>query len=335
MLGGRRPRMAGRVFRALLILAVLAPLLLTLAGALTSPPHVKGPPVGRIIYLEADEPSEHTSLLRGLRVLSPDGTERELLHETEPQDVDAGSRTWINQPCGSPDGKWLAFEQQNITIGEEKQSVVHQLWALPLDGGGKPRLLLDLTKAKLKPFVGLTWTPDSKQVVFLNDANACFVDAQTGKVSKQFLEGKAPALPSTTVSMTHNPTVLLGGKVNFRTNQPGVSAVRADGLFAVADSDTRRDSIQPEGYRSDEDARAIVMGTLDGGGDIGQTAQWGWSVWGGRKITNLRWSPDGKYVAYSVSKRPFEDELFYMDIHTGKCWQMPVRTGSFAWDWVK
>ena len=47
------------------------------------------------------------------------------------------------------------------------------------------------------------------------------------------------------------------------------------------------------------------------------------------------WSPDGKYIAYSVSKRPFEDELFYMDIHTGKCWQMPVRTGSFGWDWVK
>ena len=57
-------------------------------------------------------------------------------------------------------------------------------------------------------------------------------------------------------------------------------------------------------------------------------------MFGKRHITALKWSPDGKYLAYSVSKPPFEDEVFYIDLATGKCYQLPVRTGQSGWEWA-
>ena len=272
------PNLGGRGGLCVLLLLVLVPIILTAAGRVTSPPAAKGPPVGHILYMEADEPSEHTSLLRGLRELGPDGRERELLHETEPQDVDSGTRTWINQPSGSPDGRWVAVEVQNITIGEEKQSVTYQLWVLPLREPGKPRLLLDITKAKLKPFVGLTWTVWGDEVVFQNGKAEYLVNVHTGAVR-------------------YSP----GGSLQ-------------------QDWPIRGHSLQ-DAWRPGQPPRWLPV-------------QWGWSVWGHRRVTSVRMSPDGRYVAYSVSKPPFENELFYVDTATGKCRQLPVRTGPSAWDWT-
>ncbi len=305
-----------RAIWLLLLLALLVPLALTLAGALTSPPHVKGPPTGRIVYLEADQPSEKTTLLRGLRVLAPDGTERELLHETEPQDTDAGDRTWLTQPCASPDGHWLAYEKQVITLSEEKQATDNQLWLVPLNGKHpRPRLLLDLGKAGLKQFVGLAWTPDSRAVVFLEDATAHFVSMGDGRSTKRPLPGAASLTVQPSISTTQRPAVLPDGSVAFSV-LPAAEARRPDGRLALA-----------EGTRLVLRGASLPLSHLN--------VHWGWSVWGGRHISALRWSPDGKYVAYSVSKPPFEDELFYADIATGNCYQLPVRTGQAAWDWAK
>ena len=65
-------------------------------------------------------------------------------------------------------------------------------------------------------------------------------------------------------------------------------------------------------------------------------SKWGWSVFGRRHITSLHWSPDGKYIGFTVSKPPVpEDELFYLDLADGKTYQLPVRTGRAAWDWTR
>lgn len=310
-------------------LLVTASLLLTLAGALTSPPHVRGIPDGRLIFLEADEPSDHTTLLRGLRIMGPEGSSRQLLHEQEPQDVDAGSREWISQPTASPDGRWLAFEKQIITLQEEQQSIDNQLWVMPLTSSGpQPRMLLDLTPQKLKQFIGLTWTPDSRAVVFLNDATVCTVALSDGKLQKQPLTLKAgtPATSSSTISTTRDPFLLPTGRVVAGYSQDGHQQF----LNAFNPSRGQTATLIAAAGRS---AKIQILGTAQPPRVL--TGRWGWSVFGGRRITALKWSPDGKYLAYSVSKPPFEDELFYIDLATGKCFQLPVRTGRDGWDWAR
>lgn len=325
---------------------VAIPLLLTLAGALTSPPHVKGFPVGHLIFLEADQPSEHTTILRGMRIMGPDGSSHQLLHETEPQDTDGGNREWITQPQASPDGRWLAFEKQIITLQEEKQSIDNQLWVMPLSAPNPPpRMLLDLTAQHLKQFVGLAWTGDSKRVIFLNDCLQYEVDAvsATASSTKAPLSGCSPQPSGATISTARHPSTPASDLFAFDTVTPSgatiqvhspsgdtvfsyphrqtpVWALSAEGQLAVAP-----DSGQPEIEIKDTAHHAATQRL---------TARWGWSVYGRRHITAMKWSPDGKYLAYSVSKPPFEDELFYLDPATGQCSQMPVRTGQDGWDWT-
>ena len=64
--------------------------------------------------------------------------------------------------------------------------------------------------------------------------------------------------------------------------------------------------------------------------------RWGWSVFGRRHVTSLRWSPDGTQLAYTVSTPPVpEDEIFVVDIASDKTVQLPYRAGRAAWDWSK
>ena len=111
----------------LLGLLVAAPIIVTLIGAATSPPHARGVPAGHLVYLDADQPSEKTTILRGLYLSQPDGSPRLLIHENEPQDSDAGIREWITEPAASPDGTQVAYLKQNITLQEETHSQDTQL----------------------------------------------------------------------------------------------------------------------------------------------------------------------------------------------------------------
>lgn len=305
------------------VIVVLIPIGLTLASALTSPPHAVGVPVGHLIYLEADSPSTATTLLRGLRIMGSDGASHQLLHETEPQGGDNGVREWITQPSASPDGKWLAFEKQVITIEEEQHSVINQLWAMPLSGANrKPHMVLDLTKQHLKQVVGLAWTPDSKSIVFLQDSTAYFAPIIPGEpVVKEAIKVAPNAKITPETSATRDPSVESGGEIRFST----VTAHNSRALpTAVAAGSSRIATV------SATNPHAIEIA----GRNAPIIARWGWSVIGPRHITALQWSPDGKYIAYSVSKPPFEDELFYVDIATGQCFQLPVRVGQAGWDWA-
>lgn len=319
-------------------LVIAVPLLVTLAGSLTSPPHVAGPPVGHLIYLDADQPSEHTTNLRGLRVMGPDGSSRQLLHETEAQDTDTGKREWITQPQASPDGAFLAYERQDITILEERREIVNELWVVSLkDANPKPKMLLDLTKAGLKQFVGLAWSHDNRSVTLLNYGAAYDVDVldDPGRPSQHPLTDCPPFKNSPALSPTRAPFVTPNGGLAYTVMTPRgpVLVTEAGQIPAPA-----LPAFRPDGKRvawlaekgSDiaiADARSLRV-------DQNLKASWGWSAFGGRRITSLKWSPDGRYVAYTVSKPPLEDELFYVDVVTKKCYQLPVRTGQGGWDWA-
>lgn len=333
------PRRRKRWVGVVLGLVIAVPVIVTLAGALTSPPHVAGPPVGHLIYLDADQPSEHTTNLRGLRIMAPNGSSRLLLHETEDQDTDTGKREWITQPQASSDGKWLAYERQDITILEERRDIINQLWVVSLtDPAPKPRMLLDLNQAKLKQFVGLAWSRDDASVTFLNYGAAFSVNAlgEPSRLSQHPLIDCPPLKMVPTLSPTRAPFIAPNGDLLYTAITPNgpvlvtpASHIPAPPLPAFSADGKRAAWLTAKGDNIVlADASSLrVTQTLP--------AAWGWSVFGKRKITSLKWSPDGRYIGYTVSKPPLEDELFYIDTLTKKCYQLPVRTGQGGWDWAR
>ena len=342
---GRRQGGRGikRVWIALVFAALAVPLGLTLAGALTSPPHVHGVPSGQLVYLEADAPSEKTTTLRGLFTVGTDGGTHLLLHETEPQDTDGGVREWITQPALSPDGSEIAFEKQLITLREDKQSVVNQIWVMPTAPGTRnpPHLVMDLTAQKLKQVVGLAWDSDSS-LLLLEDGEMYSVSTDTNDPPLKtplYLYGATLALDPT-ISATRFPALTEAGTFAYgaltttgpqvrtqvkEVTMPGPAAA----LFALSPDGGKLAFVPP--------GTAHVIRVYDvlarrAGPDI--PIHWGWSVFGRREITSLRWSPDGSQIAYTVSKPPVpEDELFAVTPATGKIVQLPYRTGRSGWDW--
>lgn len=346
LIGGSGPQTikTNRRLWLYVLLAVLAvPLALTLIGALTSPPHVKGVPAGRLVYLEADAPSERTTTLRGLFIAGTDGATRLLIHETEPQDIDDGVREWITQPAVSPDGTQVAFEKQLITIREDKQSVDNQIWVMPLAPGTRnpPHLVMDLTAQKLKQIVGLAWDSDSS-LLFLEDGTSYSVPTGTEEAPlKTPLDLHGLALtPDAAVSATRAPALTEAGTFAYAVQTPSgpqvltqvkeqTAAGPAASLFSLS-PDGSKIAFVPPGTANL--IRIYDVNARTAGSDI--PVHWGWSVFGKRQITSLHWSPDGSQIAYTVSKPPVpEDELFAVTPATGRIVQLPYRTGRAAWDW--
>lgn len=334
-----------RLWLYLLLAVAAVPLSLTLIGAVTSPPHVSGIPSGHLVYLEADAPSEKTTTLRGLFTAGPDGATRLLTHETEPQDVDAGARDWITQPALSPDGTRVAFEKQLITIQEDKQSVDNQIWVMPLAPGTRnpPHLVLDLTQQKLKQIIGLAWDSDSS-LLFLEDGVSYSVATDTDDPPlKTPLDLHGLSLtPDPNISATRLPALTEAGTFAYGVQTPSgpqvltqVKEQTAPGpiasLFALSPDGSKIALVPPGTAKL---IRVYDVATRTAGPDI--PIHWGWSVFGHREITSLRWSPDGSQIAYTVAKPPVpDDELFAVTPATGRIVQLPYRTGRAAWDWGK
>ena len=341
--GPRGIRANRRPWLYVLSAAIAVPLGLTLFGAVTSPPHIQGVPNGQLVYLEADAPSEKTTTLRGLFTADTSGTTRLLLHETEPQDIDAGARDWITQPALSPDGSQVAFEKQLITIGEDKQTVDNQIWVMPTAPGTRnpPHLVMDLTAQKLKQIVGLAWDSDSS-LLFLEDGVSYSVSTDTDDPPLRTpldLHGlKLASDPN--VSATRAPALADGGTFAYGVQTPTGPQVLtqakeqtalgpAASLFALS-PDGAKIAFVPGGTA--RVLRLYDVASHTSGPDI--PLHWGWSVFGRRAITSLRWSPDGSQIAYTVAKPPVpDDELFAVTPATGQVVQLPYRTGRAAWDW--
>ncbi|MGI4787589.1 MAG: hypothetical protein ACRYFS_01920 [Janthinobacterium lividum] len=334
-----------RLWLYLLAAAIAVPILLTLIGALTSPPHVQGIPTGHLVYLEADAPSEHTTTLRGLFVAGTDGATRLLVHETEPQDTDDGVREWITQPTVSPDGSQVAFEEQLITLQEDKQSIKNQIWVMPLAPGtsNPPHLVIDLTHQKLKQIVGLAWDSDSS-LLFLEDGVSYSVPTDTAEpplITPLDLHGLTLA-KTDGVSATHSPSLTEAGTYAYgvqtssgpqvltqvqEQTMPGPVAA----LFALSPLGDKIAFVPPG---TTNVIRIYDIAARKDGPDI--PVHWGWSVFGKRSITSLRWSPDASQIAFTVSKPPVpDDEIFVVTLASGQTVQLPYRTGRAAWDWGK
>lgn len=339
---------------ALIVIAVSVPIAATVGGAVTSPA-TRGVPEGHIIHLEANTPSEHTSTLRELISVGPDGKWHLLTREHEPQSVDAGSRDWISMPTVSPDGTQVAFIDQKITLQEEEQSDFWELWVLPVDPktqtSGAGRLVADLSKLKLDEVRGLTWNPDGKAIVLASKGNIYGFDAATGKQVTILDSSRWPI-----ISNARWPAFDRSGMLYFLAHtQSGDGVVD---LFAFSANtqqkiplcgpaivfDVSQDSSKktynneiayvPPGHRNQI---VIQTASMVGGLTVKQEtlkAKYGWSLFGGRHISALHWSPSGRYLGYSVTKPPGgEDELFYLDTTTGACYKLPYRSGQASWTW--
>ena len=327
-------------------LVVAGPTLVTLIGAATSPPHVRGVPTGHLVYLDADQPSEKTTTLRGLYLSQPDGAPRLLVHENEPQDSDAGIREWITEPAASPDGTQVAYLKQDITLLEETHNQDTQLWVMSLQGSGaKPRELLDLTKLGLKQIVGLTWTADGRSIVFSQDDALYALSPAGGQprriaTLKTFAPLKTGADSSATQNVSLKPPMTLAYSAHTRNgDETNVATVGVGSRYFGnyhADVWAVNGKSQIAMKDATHPARINVQDLPPMNGSQSFQAKWGWSLFGRRHITSLRWSPDGRYIGYTVSKPPVpEDELFYLDTTDGKTYQLPVRTGRAAWDWTR
>jgi hypothetical protein len=346
--GPAMSRRAKRIVWTFAAVIIGIPAVVTLIGAVTSPP-LSAIPTGHILYLDADQPSERTTMLRGLYDVGNDGRQELLLHENEPQDVDAGAREWISEPSASPDGRHVAFVKQLITILDERQSDDYQIWVADVSpshpNGG--RMLIDLTPVKFSAPTRLAWTSDSTAVAFLDGDML-----RTLPIRPQPTAEPAAAIPE--IALTSTQTLVPeGGNGNTRgISNSALVAIRPNGQN---DSETSSGgnliwngnqmsgvdvcAVSPGGTRialTERIARSdiVVLGIDGSRRTIPATS--GWSVFGYRRVTSLRWSPDGRYIGYTVSKPPVaEDELFFVDVNTGKAHKLPYRCGAAAWDWTR
>ena len=335
-----RVRRFRRILLGLGAVGLLVPVIAGLISAATSPPHIKGVPLGHLIYLSPDEPSEHTTFLRGLRIADSAGHSREIIHEFEAQDADTGEREWFGQPKASPNGRYIAYERQVFTILDEKQTTENQIDVIDLSmSDPKPRLLIDLSAEKLKQVVGLAWTVDGAYVAFLEDTQIRYVP-----VAPNARPRPADPLPllldqpkvSSEISAARSLALAPGASAYLEVTARGQWLCASRGEQSLEFRNVRAYALASDGsqlaYVPGGSGHALVVAQWNGSTRT-VPVRWGWSLFGRREITAVSWSPDGRFLAYSVSKPPIEDELFCVRLSDGEVFQLPVRAGRAAWDW--
>ncbi len=205
-----------------------------------------------------------------------------------------------------------------------------------------PHLVIDLTRQKLKQVVGLAWDSDSS-LLLLEDNIAYSVPTEepTPPLPTPLDLNGLPLAASPNMSATRAPALSEIGGFAYSVQTPtgpqilirgknGVTPGPAADLFALSPSGDKIAFVPPG---TSKIIRIFNVASGADGPDI--PVRWGWSVFGHRHITSLRWSPDGQYLAFTVSKPPVpDDEIFYVD-RDGKTWQLPYRTGRAAWDWAR
>ncbi len=329
-----------RALLSLLVCVAAVPLAITLAGILTAPPRVSGVPTGHLITLQADP----SSAAHRLFVSGPGGASR-LLARDEPQAGSGTGRERITQPALSPDGTQLAFEKQLTTLQNGTPSTDNQIWVMPMtpDTDSPPHLVLDLTRQKLKQIAGLAWDSDSS-LLFLEDGASYSVATETDDaplVTPLALHGLTLANMGD-VSATGSPVLTESGTFAYAAQTPSGPQVLtqsqerttpgpAAAVFALSPAGDQIAFVPPgsEGViRRYDLARQSTL--------AGIPVHWRWSLFGHRRITSLRWSPDGSALACTVSKvSGADDELFLVTPATGQTVQLPYRTVPDAWDWGK
>lgn len=329
-----------RAWLSLLVCVAAVPLAITLAGILTAPPRVSGVPTGHLITLQADP----SSAAHGLFVAGPGGASR-LLARDEPQAGGGAGRERITQTALSPDGTQLALEKQWTTVQNGTPSTDNQIWVMPMtpDTENPPHLVLDLSRQKLKQIAGLAWDSDSS-LLFLEDGASYSVATETDDaplVTPLALHGLTPAKMGG-VSATGSPVLTESGTFAYAVQTPSGPQILtqsqerttpgpAAAVFALSLTGDQIAFVPPGSanvIRRYDLARRSTLADIP--------VHWRWSLFGHRRITSLRWSPDGSAIACTVSKSLGADhELFLVTPATGQTVQLPYRTVPDAWDWGK
>lgn len=289
------------------------------------PPVIGSPPVGKLYFLMVNQSSEHTAALRGLYALPAGQTKPTLLmEEAESQGMEDSPRQWISFPRVSPDGRYLAYLSTSYLITDESQTHDEQLMAIPLVEGAKPKVLVDLSAKKLTARTGISWTPDSRHIAFLDNGNLVQVDPESGRITTT--PGVAPANAGEPSFAADGAFDYLFGDQLCLTTVANPFAERHlvnISAYALSPTGTLATISQAQPHE------VSVAGKT-------YTLQWARPWYYQGQVTSLGWSPDGAYLGYTVTNPIVPEEGFYLlRLSDGKCFRLPFSTSRAGWTWTK
>jgi dipeptidyl aminopeptidase/acylaminoacyl peptidase len=174
-------------------------------------------------------PAEATQLLRGFRADVPDRP-----------GGDESSFTL------SPDGRTVWFTSRDPAVEQGGQSLAH-LYAVPADGSGAPRVLIDDAAASLgRP----TLSPDGRRLAYLRVAGGGWIYSRTGLMLLDLATGRsrevAPDLDASLSRIAWSPD----GRALLATGEERGQAP----LYAIDAASGRRTRLTADGQVSDFDA---------------------------------------------------------------------------------
>ena len=123
----------------------------------------------------------------------------EILLRESPRATFNFPRATYYKPKWSPDGKWIAFYRQEHRQGKDinMNDMDVEVYLIPA-AGGEMRFLAQ-TDSKMHPVVGLSWSPDSKELAFCKGeekkADIHVVSIETGKIRPFTTDGKENLYP--------------------------------------------------------------------------------------------------------------------------------------------
>ncbi len=193
--------------------------------------------------------------------------------------------SWV--PAFSPDGASLAFGCM-ISYG------VNDLYVTPASGGTARRI------GRVQgDWTGMTWTADSRDVIFASEGELWRIAASGGKPEK-LLTGRDAAMPAVSRDgnrLSYTTQTLFNANIwEVRLAAPGRLAMPASKLISSTKSQYTP-SFSPDGRRlTFESNRSgtseIWTSDADGSNAAALTA------FGGPWTGTPRWSPDGRFIAF-------------------------------------
>jgi Tol biopolymer transport system component len=157
--------------------------------------------VGAVVLAGASYGGRATAEGHGILLLQTESNERLqqvlLWHPGATSAQPLGSSSdWILTPQWSPDGKLIAFAEEQ---GGWDDPAGYDIWTMRSDGSGAKRLTYDSQNSNFFRADEPSWSPDSRQIVFVRDLakkpyeTLVVVNARSGHERNLRLSGETPA----------------------------------------------------------------------------------------------------------------------------------------------